>query len=135
MPPKESLPPSTTGPHLKKLVVRHQGVAFPVHFQALFSWIRSIIVDTPSPLKALRVIADDGRICGTTAPLLTILAAQNLDKLDTLRLPHAMFKKGDLLSVLRLRQIKELEFYLWDPESIVICFFSHFTILILILNR
>lgn len=113
------LQPSTIGPRLKNLIVRHQGVALSAHFYALFDWIKTIIIDIPSPLRVLRLIADDDRLCGTIAPLLKILTAQNLNTLDTLRMPHMMLRREDLLSIFRLQRLKDLEFYLWDPESIV----------------
>ncbi|KZP17372.1 hypothetical protein FIBSPDRAFT_865041, partial [Athelia psychrophila] len=54
-----------------------------------------------------------------------ILASNNLETLDTIRMPHVMLKKEDLFTILGHRRgnqrVKEFEFYLWDHESIDMC--------------
>ncbi|KAF7967514.1 hypothetical protein HWV62_34042, partial [Athelia sp. TMB] len=117
----ETIELSDAGPRLQELVVRHQGVATHLNYTALFIWIRSLIVDTPSPLQSLHIIADDGRLCATTEPLLGLIASSNLDKLDTLRMPHIMLAKDELVRVFQIRKLRELEFYLWDHHSIDSC--------------
>ncbi|KZP30763.1 hypothetical protein FIBSPDRAFT_926223 [Athelia psychrophila] len=105
--------------HLKELVVRHQGLSCPAHFDQLFVWIKALIPGISSPIKSLHVIAIDSRLCATALFLLQILGSPLFNALDTLRMPEVVLQKEDLWSVLQLRHIKELELYLGDTECIV----------------